>query len=107
MILLNVKWSYGGRPYGYEKSWWDNQFFKDYMIKNWAPESGGKAEMFTSIGEKVMVDYTSYDSVIDYMNNIVYEFVLYKVNGNWYAYPEGRLIKQREPVSKPWVINNY
>ena len=71
---IHIYWSYGDKEYGYDKSWWDNEKYREVV-----GESGPYDE---NIGKKVQ----TYREYVDYYDNLEYNVFLYEVDGEWYIY---------------------
>ncbi|SEF65496.1 hypothetical protein SAMN04487934_10247 [Eubacterium ruminantium] len=76
---LHIKWNYGDKKYGYDKSWWNNETFKNIVAEHIRDTKG------RILG--------SYDEVVVYQDNLIYNAFLYKYKGKWYIY-------------NPYIINS-
>ncbi|SEF40032.1 hypothetical protein SAMN04487934_10122 [Eubacterium ruminantium] len=68
---IHIKWRYGDKKYGYDKSWWSNSAF-----------DSAKVNIHDSYGNKL----GSYNEVVNYYDNIVYNVFIYEYKGKWYIY---------------------
>ena len=89
VAIVNIKWSYGSKKYGYDKAWWNNEGFQKALVKQFGG-SYFRSEYDAPVGRHKMikVDYSNYDSLMNYMDSMEYELILYKTGGKWYIYPE-------------------
>ena len=71
---IHIYWNYGDKKYGYDKSWWNDEKFKEIM-----GESGPYDE---NAGKKAQ----TYEEYVDYYDNLEYDVFLYEVDGEWYIY---------------------
>lgn len=81
-VRLKISWWYGNNKYGYDKTWWNSQYFSDYMKKR---------------------HNDTYEELIDDIDNIEYQCILYKTNDRWYVYPEGKPCVPNGPT-KRWIF---
>ncbi|MCR4609861.1 MAG: hypothetical protein K5750_09250 [Eubacterium sp.] len=84
VAIVNIHWSYGDKKYGYDEKWWNNSVFIDVISDIY----GEWTDLPASRKRFEKVDLRKYDDLIEYMDDIEYEFILYKSDGEWYVFPE-------------------
>ncbi|MCR5147356.1 MAG: hypothetical protein K6C35_00120 [Eubacterium sp.] len=68
---IHIKWKYGDKKYGYDKNWWSNSAFD--KIKDSIHDDRGN-------------ELRSYNEVVNYYDNKVYNVFFYQYKGKWYIF---------------------
>ena len=84
VAIIRIHWSYGDKKYGYDEKWWDNDKFIGFISDNY----GEGIDLPASRKRFERVDLRKYDDLIEYMDDVEYEYILYKSDGEWYVFPE-------------------
>ena len=71
---IHIKWSYGDKRYGFDKSWWNNAVYKEIM------DNQGITDKKTG---KIL---SSYNELVDFYDSMVYDVFLYETYGEWYIF---------------------